>query len=198
MIRWIFLEDQEKVLKRKAGTMAFCYTEENGKRSDLRFKTGWRRASSELGSPALVWVISPLCGLFGFPQERWDSRNPQFPSTSRGRKHWLWTSKDSHTQKVWNKYSHGSCHFAIEEIESEKVNYLPKVGVLTRVDSSLSLWRIGAEQVSAWQVRACALPWISNPLWTFCPFHSSTPPPSPAQGNDCVLGDFEESGCKPA
>lgn len=34
------MEDQEKVLKRQDGAMAFCYTEENGKRSDLRFRTG--------------------------------------------------------------------------------------------------------------------------------------------------------------
>lgn len=40
-------------------------------------------------------------------------------------------------QKVWNKYSHGSCHFAIEEIESEEVNDLPKVGVLTHVETAL-------------------------------------------------------------
>lgn len=36
-------------------------------------------------------------------------------------------------QEVWIKYSHGSCHFAMEEIESEKRNYLAKVGVLTHV-----------------------------------------------------------------
>lgn len=54
------------------------------------------------------------------------------PEDLDGKDSWC-SSKDSHRQEVWNKHSRRSRHFAIEEIESEKRNDLPKVGVPTHV-----------------------------------------------------------------
>lgn len=166
-------------------------------------KGGWWRESSGLRRPALLWVSFTSLVFLAFLKNVGMVGMLSSLAHPEGweRKHLLWTSKDSHMQKVWNKYSHGSCHFAIEEIESEKVNYLPKVGVLTHVENALlAYWELVQSKSLLDKRVAVHLLWISNRCWTFRLFHSLTSPKPPllAQGNHGMLGDFEESGGKPA
>lgn len=76
-----FLEDPEKVLKGKDGITAFCCVEEDKKCSDLRFKKGAGGGRPQDWGHKLWGGLFHISGLFGFPQECWDGRNPQLPST---------------------------------------------------------------------------------------------------------------------
>lgn len=99
------------------------------------------------------------------------------------------SSKASHRQEEWNKHSRRSCHFAIEETESERRNDLPKVASWPRADSLfLACWESAQNEplLDRYMHGLCLLG-SSDTDWTFLPFAFISVIPWPRARNICCV-----------